>query len=84
LFARTVAVGVSLRWEQADLTGVEGFIVYRRVVSEKKAMRIAQVSDKENQFTDRQVKPGSLYVYTITVLGAGGESAPSDERTVRK
>ena len=84
LFARTIAAGVSLQWEQADLAGVEGFVVYRRVVSEKKAIRIAQVSHKENQFIDRQVRPGNLYVYTVTVLGAGGESVPSDERTVRK
>ncbi|HEY4286299.1 MAG TPA: hypothetical protein VGN00_04295 [Puia sp.] len=84
LFARTVPAGVSLQWEQADLAGVEGFGVYRRVVSEKKAMRIALVSQKENQFTDRQARAGNLYVYTVTVLGAGGESAASDERTVRK
>jgi hypothetical protein len=84
LFARAVAVGVSLQWEQADLAGVEGFVVYRRMVSEKQARRIAQVSPKENQFSDKNAFPGNLYVYTITALGAGGESTPSDERTVRK
>jgi hypothetical protein len=84
LFARGVASGVSLQWVQADPAGVEGFVVYRRIVSEKKAKRIAQVSQKESQFTDKQTTPGNLYVYTVAVLGAGGESAPSDERTVRK
>jgi fibronectin type 3 domain-containing protein len=84
LFARAVKEGVSLQWEQADPAGVDGFVIYRRAVSEKNAKSIARVKNNVNQFTDRQTTSGTLYVYTVTALGESGETSPSDERTVRK
>jgi hypothetical protein len=84
LFARVVKEGVALQWEQADTTGVEGFVIYRRIVSEKNARRIARVDNKANHFTDREVASGALYVYTVTSVGAGGETAAGDEHAIRK
>ena len=84
VFARAVTEGVRLQWEQADSAGVQGFAVYRRAITEKKARKIAAVGKGVGQYTDKQAASGTLYVYTITVLTASGESAPSDERSIRK
>jgi hypothetical protein len=83
LYARTVKEGVSLQWEQASAEGVEGFALYRRSINEKKLLRIARLKNNINQYTDRQVVTGTLYVYTVTAVTATGETIPSDEITVR-
>jgi len=84
VFARAVQDGVSLQWEQADAAGVQGFAIYRRVVTDKTPHKIATVKNGVSQYTDRQAKQGSLYVYSITAVMAAGETMPSDERAVRK
>lgn len=84
VFARSVKEGVSLQWEQADPAGVKGFSIYRRAITEKKARKIASVGNAVNQYTDKQTAAGTLYVYSIRAVTAGGETGPSDERTVRK
>jgi fibronectin type 3 domain-containing protein len=84
VFARAVPEGVSLQWEQADPAGVEGFVLYRRTIGEKKARRIAQVKSTVSQYTDKQAAHGNLYVYSVTTVTAAGETLPSDERSVRK
>ena len=84
VFARSVKEGVSLQWEQADMTGVQGFAVYRRAVADKKAKKIAVLTQGVSQYTDKQTAAGVLYVYSIATLTAAGETVPSDERAVRK
>ncbi len=84
VFARPVKEGVSLQWEQADPAGVKGFAIYRRAITEKIARKIATVAGAVNQYTDKQTPAGTLYVYSIRAVTAGGETDPSDERTVRK
>jgi fibronectin type 3 domain-containing protein len=84
VYARSVKEGVSLQWEQADATGVQGFAIYRRAVTEKKSRKIALVQRAANQYTDKQVPAGVLYAYSIATVTAAGETVPSDERTVRK
>jgi fibronectin type 3 domain-containing protein len=84
VFARSVKEGVSLQWEQADVTGVQGFAIYRRAITEKKSKKIAQVGNAANQYTDKQTAQGILYVYTVATVTAAGETGPSDERTVKK
>jgi fibronectin type 3 domain-containing protein len=84
VFARTVKEGVSLQWEQADVTGVQGFAIYRRAVADKKPKKIAVLTPGASQYTDKQVATGTLYVYTVTTVTAAGETGPSEERTVRK
>jgi hypothetical protein len=84
VFARAVQAGVSLQWEQADAAGVEGFAIYRRTIGEKAAHKIAQVKNGANQYTDKAAAHGNLYVYSIKTITAAGETAPSDEHTVRK
>jgi len=83
LFARSVKEGVSLQWEQADPTGVEGFVVYRRPITEKKARQVARLKNNGSQYLDRQTVAGTLYVYTVTAITAAGETLPSDEKTIR-
>jgi hypothetical protein len=84
VFARAVPEGVALQWEQADPSGIEAFAIYRRAITERSPRKIAQINGTSSQFTDRQAAKGNLYVYTITALTGSGETAPSDERTVRK
>jgi fibronectin type 3 domain-containing protein len=84
VFARAVQDGIALQWEQADPAGVQGFAIYRRIVSEKVPLRIAQVKSSVSQYTDKQVRQGNLYVYSIKTVTAAGETLPSDERPVRK
>ncbi|MDP4245070.1 MAG: fibronectin type III domain-containing protein [Bacteroidota bacterium] len=84
VLARTTAGGITLQWEQADMAGIEGFVIYRRTVREHASRKIARVPGGITQFTDKQTAQGNLYVYTITALTDAGETSPSEERTVRK
>ncbi len=84
VFVRNVPAGVSLQWQQADMTGVQGFSIYRRNTTDGKKLKIAQVNNGTTEFTDQQTSHGNLYAYTLTAITAFGESAPTEEYTVRK
>jgi hypothetical protein len=83
ILARPVKEGISLQWEQGDASGVEGYALYRRPIQEKAARLIAKVKGNVNQFTDRRVTAGVLYVYTVATVTAAGETPQGDEVTAR-
>jgi len=84
VFVRPVKEGVAIQWEQADISGIDSYAVYRRNVTEKSAKKIATVKNQVNQYTDRNVIQGQLYVYYITAITAAGESIGSIEKSIRK
>lgn len=84
VYVRSVKEGVAIQWEQADANNVEAFAIYRRSINEKKAIKIATVKGPLNQYTDKQVIQGNLYVYSVAAITAAGESDASIEKSIRK
>jgi fibronectin type 3 domain-containing protein len=84
VYVRSVKEGVAIQWEQADATNVQSFAIYRRSITEKSAKKIATVKSPANQYTDKQVAQGNLYVYSIAAITTAGESAGSIEKSIRK
>ena len=84
VYVHSVKEGVVIQWEQADVSNVQIFNIYRRNVTEKLAKKIASVKSPTIQFTDKRVVHGNLYVYSITAVTAAGESAGSIEKSIRK
>lgn len=84
VYVRSVKDGVAIQWEQADAANVESFAIYRRSITEKTMKKIGVVKNVVNQYTDKQVVAGNLYVYSITAITNAGESARSIEKSIRK
>jgi fibronectin type 3 domain-containing protein len=84
VYVRSVKDGVAIQWEQADVANVQSFAIYRRSITDKSVKKIATVKSPVNQYTDKQVVQGNLYVYSIAAVTAAGESAGSIEKSIRK
>ncbi|HLK29090.1 MAG TPA: hypothetical protein VKT28_10975 [Puia sp.] len=84
VYVRSVEDGVAIQWEEADAANVQSFAIYRRSITEKSAKKIATVKSPTNQYTDKQVAQGNLYVYSIVAITVSGESNASIEKSIRK
>jgi len=84
VYVRSVKEGVAIQWEQADATNVQSFAIYRRSITEKLPKKIATIKSPVNQYTDKQVAQGNLYVYSVAAITALGESNASIEKPIRK
>ncbi|MEW6187775.1 MAG: fibronectin type III domain-containing protein [Thermodesulfobacteriota bacterium] len=61
--------GVELRWQGIETMTIGGYHVYRRIKTEKAGKRITKEPIKGTLFEDRQVVPGTAYLYSVTALG---------------
>jgi hypothetical protein len=61
--------GVELRWQGLENMSIGGYHVYRRIKNEKTAKRITGAPVIDTVFEDRQLVPGTTYVYSVTALG---------------
>lgn len=84
VYVRSVKEGVAIQWEQADEKSVQSFVIYRRSINEKKAVKIATVGSAGNQYIDKRAVPGNLYVYSVAAVTAAGESEVSMEKSIRR
>ncbi|OGP49856.1 MAG: hypothetical protein A2Y79_02620 [Deltaproteobacteria bacterium RBG_13_43_22] len=61
--------GVELRWQGIETMTPSGYHIYKRMRNEKIPRRITQEAIKETSFEDRQVRPGTVYFYSISAVG---------------
>ena len=84
IYVRSVKEGATIQWEQSDIATVQSFAIYRRKITEMALKKIATIKSPANQYTDKQVVQGNLYVYSVTAISSAGESAHSIEKSIRK
>ena len=74
---------VTVSW-QDNSDAEDGFIVYRRTVTEEAEANLELRAETETDlttFVDTEVEPGQPYVYAVSARGQDGESALSEEST---
>ncbi|HRP56739.1 hypothetical protein [Agriterribacter sp.] len=59
------------------------YVVYKRAAEEKQFRKTGSVPVGRLEFVDKQVKTGTLYVYAVSLVRSGSESAMSAEKTIR-
>ena len=69
---------VELEWEEPDYDYTKGFQIYRRSPSDRKWARLIknQSGIDDDSFTDRNVKKGQTYYYTIALVNTAGLEGP--------
>lgn len=76
---------VSLIWDANTEPDLLGYLVYRREPPALTPVRLTDVPVRTTTFTDRTVRPGATYAYTVTAADRSAhrnESAPSSEVSV--
>lgn len=76
---------VALSWDANAEPDLLGYLVYRREPPASTPIRLTETAVQATTFTDRTVRPGAAYIYTVTAVDRSGrrnESAPSSEVTV--
>ncbi len=77
---------VSLSWHANTEPDILGYLVYRREVDAASAVRLTEAPVSGTTFTDRTLRAGITYAYTVTAVDRSShrnESAPSAEVEVR-
>jgi fibronectin type 3 domain-containing protein len=73
---------VSLSWTANTEPDLLGYLVYRREPPALNPVRLTAAPLQTTTFTDRAVRAGATYVYTVTAVDRSprrNESAPSSE-----
>jgi hypothetical protein len=70
LIALINPTGVELRWQAIETQIPSGYHIYKRVKGEKTPVRITREMLQDTIFEDRQVKPGTIYLYSISAVGS--------------
>jgi hypothetical protein len=76
---------MSLSWSANTEPDLRGYLVYRREPPALIPVRLTDIPVQNTTFTDRTVRSGATYVYTITAVDRSrrrNESAPSAEVSV--
>ncbi len=76
---------VALTWDANAEPDLLGYLVYRREPPALTPIRLTESAAQATTFTDRAVRPGATYLYTVTAVDHSrrrNESAPSPEVTV--
>ena len=76
---------VSLSWSANTEADLLGYLVYRREPPALSPVRLTEVPVQTTTFTDRTVRPGATYIYSVTAMDRSShrnESAPSQEASV--
>jgi fibronectin type 3 domain-containing protein len=76
---------VSLSWSANVEPDILGYLVYRREPPALTPVRLNEIPVQSTTFTDRTVRPGATYIYTVTAVDRSprrNESAPSAEVSV--
>jgi hypothetical protein len=83
---RLVAVpapdAVALSWDANAEPDLLGYLVYRREPPTLNPIRLTETPLRATTFTDRRIRPGVSYLYTVTAVDRSpgrNESAPSPE-----
>jgi hypothetical protein len=80
LTAAAVSQSVRLTW--LDIAGNEDGFRVERKEGEGTFLPLTNLAPNSTAFLDTSAQPGKGYVYRVTALNAGGESAPSNEAPV--
>jgi hypothetical protein len=80
LTAAAVSQSVRLTW--LDTAGNEDGFRVERKEGEGTFLPLTNLAPNSTAFLDTSAQPGKSYVYRVTALNAGGESAPSNEAPV--
>lgn len=72
--------GIYLKW--SEVSGAEGYEIYRRASGEKWSYLTALTADK-NSFTDTTMTPGYTYAYTVRATSSLAEGAYNGGETYR-
>jgi fibronectin type 3 domain-containing protein len=83
LYGRAVPTGIELSWSEA-LLAPKGYIVYRRTLDQPQLERLTTVASTKTSYLDPTAKPNTRYLYALTVLGAGQESARTAEISAQR
>jgi fibronectin type 3 domain-containing protein len=73
---------VSLSWSANTEPDLLGYLVYRREPPALNPVRVTETPVQATTFTDRAVRSGTTYIYTVTAVDRSrhrNESAPSSE-----
>ncbi len=62
--------GVELRWQEITDSPTSGYYIYKRKKTERTPKRITPESVKDTIYEDRQVTPGTTYLYSISAVGS--------------
>jgi hypothetical protein len=76
---------VSLSWSANTEPDLLGYLVYRREPPALNPVRLTEAPVQTTTFTDRAVRAGATYLYTVTAVDRSShrnESAPSSEVVV--
>jgi hypothetical protein len=82
LAAVPFAGGVALVWDASTEADLLGYMVYRREPETVTPTRLTPTPVRAATFTDRAVRPGATYLYSVTAVDRSprqNESAPSAE-----
>lgn len=69
---------IVLQWDRLDLTGIQGYRVYRSSARDSAFRAFSLVPSDSNRFIDRGVNYGHEYRYFLTVLAGDFETPSSD------
>jgi hypothetical protein len=87
-FLRNLPAGIGISLPPA--VGTSGqqmalkYILYRRMVPEKKYHKLRELAAGSNGYTDRQVVKDQLYVYAVAAQAGTAESGKSGEKSIRR
>lgn len=82
---KNIAAGISISVPSFVGAGDDrSLVIYRRAASEKKMKKLGTLSDGGSSFVDKSVRQGVLYVYVVSQLQSGAESAMSKEKAIRR
>jgi len=84
LNARRVPAGLEVSWSHPALAATKGYALYRRAREQPQPQRLATVAATQTRFVDQTAKPGTLYIYSLSVLDAARESARTPEVSARR
>ena len=73
-----------LSWTAPVSGSPTAYNVYRRIAANENPTLAGMVAAPTTTFTDSSATPGQTYLYTVTAVDAGGESAESDAVSFRK
>ena len=82
--ARPVPTGVELSWTHPAVAVPKGYALYRRARQEPQPQRLATLTPTQTRYVDQTAKPGTLYIYSLSALGAAQESARTPEISARR
>ena len=82
--ARPVPTGLELSWSPPAVAAPKGYALYRRARQEAQPQRLATLTPAQTRYVDQTAKPGTLYIYSLSALGAAQESARTPEISARR